>query len=105
MQETVVYIKISVSEDPDETGSYDTDEGISYFIKGFNGGWFDNIDDPDTKTYRKWWLKPIPLSSLLQEGAPTDEEIEAELFNYEISTPENAFRGGAEWMRKKILGI
>jgi hypothetical protein len=36
---------------------------------------------------------------------PSDEEVEAELFNYEISTPENAFRGGAEWMRKKILGV
>jgi hypothetical protein len=84
-KEEIVYIKTSASEYPDKTGEYDTPEGKLHW-NGFN--W---QRPPLRAIYNPlYYMKPVPLSSLLQEGA--------HIYAYDI------LRINKPWSLKDILG-
>jgi len=73
MQETVVYIRVPASEPPANNNNVfvyidNHLEGAAFYTPHLNIWSNYKGDDysPDKITY---WLKPVPLSSLLQEGA------------------------------------
>lgn len=68
-EETVVYIRVPASDPPKEYNKYHVEllsgaQTTAYYKKD----WIVPFDTIITGSV-KYWLRPVPLSSLLQEGA------------------------------------
>lgn len=98
-QGEVVYLKVSVKEGlPKEIGFYSANPS------DFTSGYFDEYYFDGDKFFNEkitHWLKPIPLSTLIEEVMPTEEEVRTAVkaLGKKSTAPD---RDTPNWMERDI---